>query len=415
MGKGSKDGRNPLPRRLKIAFVVADDHQTGTYFRYHNLARALIERGHEVTVHSQSSRNRWKGTRETRDGVPYVLNPTVPGNSLLLPATNPLNALRRLWCGIPDSHVYHLFQPFATGAIPWLWQRRRGGLFVYDWDDYWLNETFGLAAPKDMRTRWAASSIGWLEKLLPSKCHLLTTLSHALEQLARQRGCTRTAIIYNGVWPQKRVARSEARRQLGLQADALYVGLMGYTGGASWCLAALQRHAAALPRLRLAICGGSPENELRRFPDVRHRVDYLGVLPSDRVPILNAALDLGLVPMEDNLFNRFRLPYKLTDHLSGGTPVLCCRVGEAAVVGADLPGITLCAPTLEAWSEAFRDAITRLSETHVPARVPVDSILARFSWPVIAARTESEYRAAAAPLDFPPTSGTRRTEKAQSP
>src|SRR5690606_12754152 len=125
--------------------------------------------GHRVTVYSQSSENRFRQSREIRDGVPYVLSATVPGNRWMLPPTNPITFLRRLLTRVETADVYHLFQPFPTAAISWLWLKRcRPGLFVYDWDDFWINDEFGLKNPKGFRDRWAAGWIGRLERKLPS-------------------------------------------------------------------------------------------------------------------------------------------------------------------------------------------------------------------------------------------------------
>src|SRR5690606_1033713 len=146
---GWDPGRSDSPvRRLRIAFLAPEDRRTGTYFRYHNLAVALARLGHSVTVYSQSSENRIRDQREFRDGVPYVLSATVPGNRWMLPPTNPGTFLRRLTTTIDPADVYHLFQPFPSAALCWLWLKRtRPGVFAYDWDDFWINEEFGLKNP----------------------------------------------------------------------------------------------------------------------------------------------------------------------------------------------------------------------------------------------------------------------------
>src|SRR5690625_2156249 len=117
------DFRKPFPdvprQQLDIAFLVPEDRRTGTWFRYHNLAIALQKIGHQITVYSQTSANRIRRSYEIRDGVPYLLSPTVPGNRFLIAPVNPANAARRFFEKIETADVYHLFQPFPSAAFIW--------------------------------------------------------------------------------------------------------------------------------------------------------------------------------------------------------------------------------------------------------------------------------------------------------
>lgn len=391
-GGDSGSSASPPARNLRIAFLVPEDRQTGTYFRYHNLATALQQIGHQVTVYSQSSKNRIRKSIEFRDGLTYHLSATVPGNRWILPPTNPLTFVRRLLNPIAPADVYHLFQPFPSAAIPWMWLRKtRPGLFVYDWDDFWLNDEFGLRAPQGLQARWTALWVRYLESKLPSISHLTTTVSHALAALAEDRKAPRSCVIHNGVWPQEPKTKSLARAVLHLQKEAFYVGLMGWSGEIDWCLEAVRRYARDFPNLRLAICGRDPGRKLEAYSDIANRIDYLGALPSDSFAFFNASLDLGLVPMAKTEFNHYRLPYKLTDHLAGGTPVLCSRIGEASRLADELDGIFACEPDLSSWLTGFRQVVTLLQSSHRPAAFSNAKLLKRFSWPRIACQMGESY------------------------
>lgn len=379
-------------KRLEIAFLVPEDRQTGTYFRYHNLAIALQQLGHKVTVYSQSSQNRFRRSRELRDGVPYVLSATVPGNRWILPPTNPVNLLRRWMTPVAEADVYHLFQPFPTAALTWLrLKRHRKGLFVYDWDDFWINEEFGLKNPRGTQARWAACCLKRLEASLPGKSHLTTTVSRPLADLATQRKSPRSTVIYNGVWPQPLRDKRASRTALGLDPEALYVGLMGWSGEVEWCLEAMRRFSSQFPKLRLAITGRDPGDILTRYEDIRSRIDYLGALPNDRFVHFNPSLDLGLVPMRASEFNEYRLPYKLTDHLAGGTPVLCTRIGEVIQLADALPGVESCPPDLDSWLDHFEKIVHKLQESPDALQFSTESLLQRFSWLEIASQITDVY------------------------
>lgn len=394
-GGGSTPSEYPEGQKLKIAFLVPEDRKTGTYFRYHNLAIALRQLGNEVTVYSQSSTNRFRHSEELRDGVPYVLSATVPGNRWILPPTNPVTYVRRMMTPVKPADVYHLFQPYPTAALMWLrLKKRRPGLFVYDWDDFWINEEFGLKDPRGFRARWAAYWVERMEKRLPAESHLATTVSHALADLALAWNCPRSTVVYNGVWPQRPRDKAAARTALGLQPEAFYIGLMGWSGEVEWCLEAVRRLAVAFPKLRLAITGRDPGNVLERYGDIASRVDYLGALPDEQFADFNPALDLGLVPMRASEFNQYRLPYKLTDHLAGGTPVLCSRIGEAARLADELEGVATCAPHLDAWITALRECITRLQAEPGCLKVSTEYLLRHFSWLKVARGLQEAYQEA---------------------
>lgn len=357
---------------LKILFIVSEDCKVGTYFRYHNLAIALTQRGHDVTVYSQSSQSQFFITRETRDGVNYILAASIRGNRWIDFGMNPINMLGRLLQTYPEADVYHLFQPFPNAALPWLLRRKtKRAFFAYDWDDLLMNQGSGLLQPKSLKQRWAAMWMGWMEKHLPSQCDLLTTISHYLADLGAKRGAKNCQVLYNGIWSYQPDNKIDARMQLHLQLDAIYVGFMGWTPGEiDWCFQALQKSAATFPQLRLVFSGFNPRESLKRFPQLSSRVDYLGDLSLEKRRILNSALDLALLPLADNDFNRSRLPIKFTDYLAGGTPVLCSDIGEVGRLASQISGAIACEPNVDAWVNKFDEIICQL--VHEPNKFGVD-------------------------------------------
>lgn len=388
---------NPeAPRR--IVFIAADDRQTGTYFRYHNLARALRHLGHEVTVVTQSATCRWKPRPEIRDGVPYLIQPSVPGNRLLLPATNPINAVRRNLRGIPSADTYHLFQPFPTGVSLWrrLHRSHPEALFAYDWDDYWINDFFGLKQPRGLDKRWAAYRLRQLERQLPAECDLLTPISRPLLRLGKRYGCATTYLLYNGVWPEPPPDRAAARAQFGIDPSAPVLGVMGWGVLFDLIFAAFESLADQFPHAQLLMCGADPGPLLAQFPKTQARSRYLGVLAPEKLPQFKAALDLGLLPLRNDDFDRYRTPYKLTDFLAAGVPVACTRVGETGLLADELPGLFAGEPSLEGFTAVLREALANLTAAPGSLRVDTATILDRFHWESIARGLTCAYAKAAA-------------------
>lgn len=121
-----------------------------------------------------------------------------------------------------------------------------------------------------------------------------------------------------------------ARRELGLREDAVLIGTAGAldaSRGITTLLEATERLAANHPGLRLALAGPH-DGSLERF---RHLpIDYLGILPPERVPTFWNALDVAVVVNRDSDFGRYCYPQKLQEIIACGVPLVASRVGEVA-------------------------------------------------------------------------------------
>lgn len=378
---------------LDIAFLVPEDRQTGTYYRFLNLAIGLKKLGHKVTVYSQTNESRTKTLYEVRQGIQFVLRPTVPGNRWIIPPVHPGNILRRLLSPVHKADVYHLFQPFPTSGLHWLWlSNRRNGIFAYDWDDHWINEHTGLDNPKGMSSRMTAFWIRSLEKRFPKKCDLLTTLSQNIKKLANSFCSPNTEIIYNGIWNEEKRDKRKCRARLNLDQDAVYFGMMGWSGIQSWVFESLRSLKDKFPNLRVAWCGQEPSGELKNYPEVANRIDNLGFLPNEQMQDFRHSLDLGLLPMGGCAFDQYRLPIKLTDFLSAGVPVIASRVGETAIVAGKIDGVHLCEPNFESWNSKIHSIAKAISKNEFERRPDDTKLKQHFNWIDIAEKLVGTYR-----------------------
>jgi len=379
-------------RQLRIQFFTSSVHLAGTYFRFHNLARGLRQLGHHVVVYAADHWNRLRTECEIRDEVPYHIIPeSFVLNRVFGDWCEPLAVARRYGRSYPPCDVAHLFQPFASGAAAWCNARSR--VRLYDWDDLWIG---GLLPERARRWRdsWRFHSTRWLERRLPALADHVTTVSSFLGDLANQRGARGVSLIYNGNWPGQAIDRQGARQRLKLRADTFYVGFMGRTvAELDWCFAAVAAHAARFPRLRLAICGAPPAAVQNVPAAVRERMDYLGQISPAAVREFPAALDLGLLPLEDTPFNRSRFPIKFSEHLGTGEPLLCSTVGDCGRLAAEFPSAIPAGSTRAEWLQAFGMAVARLTAGE---RLPFDSELfhARMSWLGLSGQMLECYRTA---------------------
>jgi glycosyltransferase involved in cell wall biosynthesis len=378
---------------LTVQFFTSYSHPQGTYFRYHNLAVGLTRLGHQVTVYAGDWNSESRSRSEMREGVRYCLTPESRLARFFGMASDPLTVGRRFARVYPKCDIAHLFQPFPSAAAAWF--RSRANLRFYDWDDLW---TGGLLPDRigHWRHQWPARMVRLLEPRLPRRAHHVTTVSGFLADRALQFGATGVSVIHNGFWPAAFPEQPTARSRLGLRQDALYAGFMGRTTAElPWCFDAVAANLNRVPRLRLALCGVQPSALHGLAGPLRERIDYLGQLSPAATRDFAAAIDLGLLPLEDNPFNRSRFPIKFADHLASGRPLLCSTVGECGRLVSQFPWAVAAGAGQADWLDAFREAIDSLVAGQTPAVDP-DRFNRQMSWHGLSQQLEQAYRSAMA-------------------
>ncbi|AFY72024.1 hypothetical protein Pse7367_3801 (plasmid) [Thalassoporum mexicanum PCC 7367] len=384
---------------LKINFLVDSIGQAGTYFRFHNLAIGLTKLGHQVTIFAGDGDTNSKARTELRDQIPYHVLPSFPGQRYFSATNHPLNALRRALVDYPACDVAHVFQPFLSAGLPWQFSlKHKAKVRFYDWDDLWLGGVIATdVRPKQFVAKWQKYWISRIEQNFPAQADHVTTCSHFLAERAKQRQAKDVSIIHNGFWGFDVLDKATARKNFGMQPDALYVGFMGRTfASPDWCFEAIANNIERYPQLRFAICGITTEilelmGEWQQVPDeVKARVEMFGHIPSQKTREFSAAIDLGLLNLADTSFNQSRFPIKYAEYMATATPVLCSEVGECAMLSRSFPWVTLAGTTKSEWLVAFDQAVAAIANGTMP-KVDLDAIAAQLSWAEISKKLEQAY------------------------
>jgi glycosyltransferase involved in cell wall biosynthesis len=389
---------------LNIQFFTSYVHEQGTYFRYHNLARGLVKLGQQVTIYGCDLDPNSRSRREERHGIQYEIVPQSWKPSVFSEYNHPLTAVRRAFRSYPRCDITHLFQPFLGAAVAW--RRCPAHLRFYDWDDQW---TGGLinGPLRSWRDRWPRLATRYLESRLPRWAGAVTCVGDYLADLARASGAPEVTIIHNGYWPTAFADRATARSRLGLRQDALYAGFMGRTTNELfWCFDALTATMSRHPTLRLALCG-MPQWLLGGLPrEVRERVDFLGQLTAAASQDFAAAVDVGLLPLDNTPFNQSRFPIKFSDHLATGNPLICSEVGEVGRLARLFPWAVAAGTTKGEWMSVFAAEIDRMARGDRRANDP-DLLARHLSWDELSKKLLDSYRRALS------DAGPRRTERFQ--
>ncbi|HEV8238171.1 MAG TPA: glycosyltransferase [Thermoanaerobaculia bacterium] len=359
----------------------------------HGLCKALVARGHEVTVYTTDTDLRGRvpiGTRVDRDGVAVWYFP-VRGPRRLYWAPQLRSALRRRIDSFDVVHLHSVFlPPTATAA----------GVARHAGTPY-------LLAPRGMLVADLLRRRGRLRKTLWIRFVERRTLRHAAvlhatselegeeaRALASELGIALPPVVVlpNGVDEEadhvRAVLQPAVAAALERQPLVLFLGRLSWKKGLDRLVAALP-HA---PGATLAIAGGDEEaigprlRELARRRGVSERVLFLGeVQGADRTALLHRAAVVALTSYSENFGNA------ALEAMAAGTPVLLtAEVGLAAEAGAAGAALVAAAePT--ALGGALAALLADPARREAMGKRGRDLVAARYRWAPIAAAVERVY------------------------
>lgn len=137
--------------------------------------------------------------------------------------------------------------------------------------------------------------------------------------------------------------RRRGRDRLGISDDVPLVfafGRLVKKKGFEYLIDAAALLKSQYPNLRVAIAGEGDLNSAlgarARAAGVGDRVQFLGVVPHDVVPMLLAATDVAVVPsIHDEAGNVDGLPNTVMEIMASGTPLIATRVGGIGAIATE--------------------------------------------------------------------------------
>ncbi len=374
---------------MRIAFFVQYSHPVGTYFRWHNLAIGLKQLGHEVDVYAGD--HNWKTSirHEVRDCVNYYIVPSLESVRFFYNPNDPFTAIRKLF-HLPKKEydIYHLFQPFLHAFLPWnmLRKKKKKAAFLYDWDDLW---TDGLIVnPKGIRNNISARITAYMEKKLPHLSNGITTCSTFLSN--RLPKGLNSAMFANGFWPMSILSKVNMRKKWGFDDNIFYIAYIGKTAGElDWIAEAMAK--LLIPSVQLVIVG-PPKAQVDNLDMAKDKFIYMGEVSPLEAKEIATAVDLGLIPLENNLFNQSRFPIKFFDFLIVGTPIYMSDVGEIASIGKHNSNVFISANNKATWINQLNDAIVYFKRHQKEDNEDIAASVQEYAWPTIALKLASYYQ-----------------------
>lgn len=347
---------------MRIIYLMNQDMESPNGVgRFFPLARALVKRGHQVTIATLHADFASVAKRRfEREGVQiwYVSQMHVlkkgsqkiyfPAHKLLYLVG--LAALRLSSAALrTPADIVHVAKPQPMNGLAGLPPRYLQGkrLFV-DCDDLEAaNNRFGGA--------WQRRIISLFEDHLPKMADYVTTHTYVLRERLVRSGVKPERICYlpNGMDPERFAPPppekvEEMRKELGLQGKKgiVFVGTISLVSHAiDDLLHAMPQVLERVPNAVLVLVGGGEDIEqLRRLAQelqLGESVRFAGRLPAEQAALAYRAADVSVAPVHDNEAGRAALSLKIFESWAAGVPLVTVDVGDRRMIAGDPPAALL--------------------------------------------------------------------------
>jgi glycosyltransferase involved in cell wall biosynthesis len=341
---------------MRIAFLIPMSLESPSGIRYAAMARALSQRGHQVTVlalHHNLQPSTRRLMKQNGLQVQYAGQMLVRkvGNHKFYYSTPALArvAIASTWQLMRrvvrlNCDLVHLGKPQPVNGLAGLigWRLLRNRALYLDCDDYEV-ESNRLASP------WLRGMVRLFEDGLPRFTTGLTTNTRFTEERYVKLGIPpdRIAYVPNGIDRDRFAMPSRARvDHLRQQWEIQDRQVVGYVGSLSLTSHAVDLLLEGFRQLMnqhdnlvlLVVGGGEDFDTVRKLATAKglgRSVRFVGRIPPTDTPAYYAMADVTVDPVNDDLVARARSPLKIVESLAVGTPVVTGDVGDRRQMLAD--------------------------------------------------------------------------------
>ena len=303
------------------------------------IARALVKRGHNVTILMPPYDNLADSGRVWQEDGVRLENMTVRRNDAVHQLVVPARLARRAAKLEPD--VVHVFKPIGYSGLAGIYLRlfsRRP--LVLDTDDW--EGTGGWNDVNPYPALWK-KLFDWQERWMARHAGAVTVVSRTLQDQVIGFGAHPERVVYLPNGPDARLRQlpgvsddqiAEVRAQLGVGDAplALYLGTIPHGTDLDLALDALDSIRHRLPGVRLVVAGvgeGLPglQAQARRLGLGDH-VIFPGWIEPELAHVYVASADAAVNPYRDSLINRSKCAGKVILAMAMGKAVVTSRLGQ---------------------------------------------------------------------------------------
>ena len=364
------------------------------------LARALAERGNEITVVLPPWDSPQDSGKEVEVEGVHICHVTLPPS---FPGLFHILLARRLAAEALASRpdVVHCFKPKAHAGMAafLLWYAARLGVtrvrLVLDTDDWEGPGGWNEIGPY---TKMQKRLFAFQERWGLVHCHALTVASRALQTIAWSKGVPKDRVFYlpNGWYEADADLQLACHKQSQGKIALLFTRFVEFD--VAWLIQMWKQVLARVPEARLLVVGKGlfgEEELLRQVADsegTSESLEYLGWLEGDELRQQQQGAQVALVPYQDTLINRSKCSVKLVELMASGLPVVATDVGENSnYIEHGVSGWLVPADD----DEAFLNGVSLLlKDLQLRTRLGKGArrrILDEFKWSKLAERAEQAY------------------------
>lgn len=382
------------------------------------LARALAERGHQVTVLIPPYDRPADAGRRWRAWGVDIVHTSLPGRTAAF-ARAPLVYLAITWAAVAAAvrllavgvDAVHVFKPKGVaGACFYVTLLRRAlghrTRLVLDTDD-WEGE--GGWNELDRLPWWSRALVSVQEDSILRIAPAVTAASRFLWHrcAALRRSAARLRYIPNGFDPRDyagldEVDGSSVRQQYALdQAPAVLLYTRFFEFQLPRIVETWKRVHRALPEARLLVAGSGAFGQERILARLLHEAGlgttavFTGWLQPAQIPGHLAAADVAWFPYDDTLANRAKCSAKLIELMAMRRPIVADAVGQnPEYLTHGTSGVLVQPGDIDAWAAATVDLLRDPAARQRLGDAARAALVTRFCWPRLAAEAEAAYNVA---------------------
>ncbi len=397
-------------RRMNLVFVgpFAFTPKGTVSARAFLIARALVRRGHRVTILMPPYDNLADSGRVWEEDGVRLENMVLRRNDAWHQLTVPPAMARRAARLGPDA--VHVFKPIGYSGLAamylHLFSRRPLVLDTDDWEGKggWIDVNPYPSAWKKL--------FAWQERWLARRAGAVTVASRCLQEQVAGLGADPARVFYlpngpDGRWRDLPAVTDEEkaliREELGVgdAPFALYLGHIPQGTDLDLALEAMADLGPELATARLVIAGvgdglAGLQDRARKL-GIEERVVWTGWVEHERAHLVLAAADAVVVPFRDTLINRAKCPAKVVAGMAMGKAVVAGAVGQSLEYIQD--GRSGLLATAGDARDLARALAAVLSDKELAGRLGMAArqrIWDDFDWDARAGLAETAYRVAGA-------------------
>ncbi len=320
------------------AFAALDE-PGGT--RHIEMARVLVQKGHQVTIITSPvsyltgktrATNRWKSVEQPIPGVKILRVYTYPAlnRSFFHRVLGFFSFMfSSFFVGLAVTKVDVIWgtsPPIFQGWTAWLLARLKGIPFLFEVRDLWPEFAIAVGV---LQNKTLIRLSYWLESFLYRHADVVVVNSPGFIEHVKKRGANDVRLVENGVDPNMFVSPSDGkvfRQQHSMAGDCviLYAGAHGISNDLEVVLdaAVLTRHE---PALKFVLVGDGKEKPrlLQRAAALKlTNVLFLPSVPKSEMAEVIAAADACLAILKPIEMYKTTYPNKVFDYMAAGKPVL---------------------------------------------------------------------------------------------